>query len=87
MSLLRTIRERRTARRVTAEFWRRVAVRNEWRIPPTPPRSPGGRVVLAVLTTAVVAGALLLSWHAWRAVFGLGVVALPFAPLLARGTR
>lgn len=64
-----------------AAMWARIAVKNEWRVPPSPPQSPGGRVVVALLTAAVVAGALLLSWHAWRAVFGLALLALPFAAL------
>lgn len=84
MRLLRAICERRAARRVTAEFWRRVSIRNAWREPPTPPQSPGGRVVLAVLTVTVVVGALVLSWHAWRAVFGLALLAVPFAGLVVR---
>lgn len=67
-----------------AAMWARIAVRNEWSVPPSRPRSIGGRVAIVALTLAVVAGALALNYAAWRAVFGLALLALPFAGLVVR---
>lgn len=45
MNLIRTLRQRGQSAAVKREFWKRVAIRNGWALPPEPLPARGSRLV------------------------------------------